>query len=229
MHANTWLMKIDTTKPGTTGLLYGTYLGGTGDDEAYGIAIDGVGGAYVVGYTDSVDFPSKSPLAGHRYIGQSELPYPATAAPQYADAFVYKIDTTKSGELSLVYSTFLGGAGDEEARGVVYVNRPGFKGIYVVGFTASDGEKHDQEPGYPGSPTCNPDGTVAVDPLAPGNSICPGLGPGGKPAAFQTTAGAFMTKHAPGRKATDPVTYPDTGTPIPAEPSEDIFIVKIAD
>jgi hypothetical protein len=229
MHANTWLAKIDVTKTGPTALLYGTYVGGYGDDEAYSLAIDDLGGAYVVGYTDSANFPSLLALDGQRWIGGAAADWPATSAPQYADAFVYKIDTLKSGVASLVYSTFLGGAGDEEARGVIFVDRAGFKGVYVCGFTASDGLPHDAEPGYPGSPTCNPDGSVAADPTAPGNAKCPGTLADGRPAAFQTTPGAFMTTHAPGRHATDPVVYPDTGTPIPAEPPEDIFIVKIDD
>jgi hypothetical protein len=229
MHANTWLAKIDITKTGPAALLYGTYLGGYGDDEAYGIAVDNVGGAYVVGYTDSANFPSLLAMDGQRWIGGGAADWPATSAPQYADGFIYKIDTLKTGAASLVYSTFLGGAGDEEARGVVFVDRAGFKGVYVCGFTASDGLPHDAEPGYPGSPTCNPDGSVAADPSAPGNAKCPGTLADGRPAAFQTTPGAFMTTHAPGRHLTDPVVYPDTNTPIPADPPEDIFIVRIDD
>ena len=42
-------------------LIHSTYLGGRDHDEAYGIAIDGGGNAYVTGYTWSSDFPTLNP------------------------------------------------------------------------------------------------------------------------------------------------------------------------
>jgi len=61
-------------------LVYSTYLGGGGGDRGYGIAVDGVGNAYVAGYTSSADFPvtpATNPL-------QATLNTPA-------DAFISKI------------------------------------------------------------------------------------------------------------------------------------------
>ncbi|GIV43706.1 MAG: hypothetical protein KatS3mg035_0829 [Bacteroidia bacterium] len=45
---------VFVTKLNSTGtaLVYSTYIGGSDDDEGYGIAIDGSGNAYVTGYTD---------------------------------------------------------------------------------------------------------------------------------------------------------------------------------
>ena len=40
-----------------TNLIYITYLGGSGDDVAYGLAVDEAGNAYIAGYTDSTNFP----------------------------------------------------------------------------------------------------------------------------------------------------------------------------
>ena len=45
-----------------SGLLFGSYLGGSGEDVGYSIAVDGANGAYVAGGTDSRDFPLENPL-----------------------------------------------------------------------------------------------------------------------------------------------------------------------
>lgn len=47
--------------PAGNALAYSTYLGGSGSDEGHGIAVDGVGSAYVVGFTVSPDFPTRNP------------------------------------------------------------------------------------------------------------------------------------------------------------------------
>ena len=43
-------------------LIYGTYLGGNGDDAGFAIAVDGAGNAYVTGSTDSENFTSANAL-----------------------------------------------------------------------------------------------------------------------------------------------------------------------
>jgi hypothetical protein len=70
---------------------YATFIGGTDDDVATGIAVDGTGNAYVSGYTDSMDFPVTNALQ------------PTKA--RFTDGFVAKLDPTGA---SLVYSTFFG-------------------------------------------------------------------------------------------------------------------------
>ena len=45
-------------------IVYSTYLGGSGEDDASAIAIDSSGNAYVAGETYSTDFPTQSPLSG---------------------------------------------------------------------------------------------------------------------------------------------------------------------
>jgi uncharacterized protein (TIGR03437 family) len=84
-------------------LVYSTYLGGLFSDNAFGVAIDGAGNAYVAGSTDSMDFPTVNPV-------QSSL-----ASRNRTDAFVLKIAPNGS---SLVYSTFLGGAGNDAAYAI---------------------------------------------------------------------------------------------------------------
>jgi hypothetical protein len=99
-------------------LVYSTYLGGSGTDVAYGIAVDSAGHAYVTGYTSSANFPTESAFQG-------------TSAGNY-DAFVTKLSPTGS---ALVYSTYLGGNGIDIAKGIV-VDSAG--NAYVTGYTGSN-------------------------------------------------------------------------------------------
>jgi hypothetical protein len=70
--------------PDGSSLIFSSYLGGTGNDVATGIALDGLGGGYVVGTTDSTDFPttasgvqtSYSHPAGYTFSGVSEGFFP---------------------------------------------------------------------------------------------------------------------------------------------------------
>src|SRR5207248_2911078 len=88
---------INTNAAGAAGLVYSTYLGGSGDDTGYGIASDGSGNAYVTGVTTSTNFPAVNGFQAANGGG--------------ADAFVAKINTNSAGVASLVYSTYLGGSG----------------------------------------------------------------------------------------------------------------------
>jgi hypothetical protein len=49
---------IAKVKADGTGLVYAGYIGGTGEDYGYGVAVDVNGNAYVTGYTESNDFPA---------------------------------------------------------------------------------------------------------------------------------------------------------------------------
>src|SRR5262249_41412263 len=84
-------------------LLYSSYIGGGGLDQAFGVAVDKDSNAYVVGLTASTDFPGASPI-------QSAL------KGNGVDAFVLKLNPNGNG---VVYGSWLGGAGDDIARGVV--------------------------------------------------------------------------------------------------------------
>jgi hypothetical protein len=56
---NAFVAKLD---PLGTGVIYSTYLGGSGGDFGGAIAVDAVGHTYIAGITDSIDFPTKNPV-----------------------------------------------------------------------------------------------------------------------------------------------------------------------
>lgn len=98
-------------------LVYSTYLGGSTSDSGLGIALDSAGNAYLTGITRSTDFPMVNALDNSRG-GAS-------------DVFVSKLNAAGS---ALLYSTYLGGAGNESGRGIA-VDPAG--NPYVTGATFS--------------------------------------------------------------------------------------------
>jgi hypothetical protein len=97
---------------------YATYLGGTLEDDAYGIAIDTNGDAYVTGQTKSTNFPT---VAGA---------YKTTNAGGF-DVFVTKISADGS---TLIYSTYVGGSGDDSGNAIAV---DGSGNAFVAGGTGS--------------------------------------------------------------------------------------------
>ena len=98
-------------------LVYSTYLGGEGDDRGLSVAIDLAGRAYVTGSTTSTTFPTAQPTQA--------------ALGGASDAFVAKFDASGA---ALLFSTFLGGSGDETGYGIA-IDASGH--AYVTGRTAS--------------------------------------------------------------------------------------------
>jgi FOG: PKD repeat len=95
-------------------VLQATYLGGSGKDDAYALAISG-SNVYVVGYTNSNDFFGATSRASDR-IDQ--------------DAFVAKLNSS----LNLLQATYLGGSGTDSARALAISGSD----VYVVGYTNSN-------------------------------------------------------------------------------------------
>jgi len=107
---------VTKLSPAGSALIYSTYLGGSTDDGASGIAVDAAGSAYVTGSTLSSDFPTQSAFQ--------------PALNGLGTAFVTKF--TPAGN-ALVFSTFLGG-GNDTGSGIA-VDASG--SAYVVGTTGS--------------------------------------------------------------------------------------------
>ncbi len=123
---------IAKLNPGTTTapqLLYSTYVGGTGDDIANGIALDASGNAYITGSTTSTDFPKAT-------VAQFQTAFAGGAH----DAFVAKINNPITGtgttntNVQLTYGTYLGGNGDDVGTAIVV---DGIQGARIIGTTTS--------------------------------------------------------------------------------------------
>ncbi len=84
-----------------TALIYSTYIGGSGDEQAQSIAVDSSGNVYLAGWTGSSDFPTHAPLQAS-LLGTR-------------NAFALKLNAAGS---ALVYSTYLGGSGADQANAV---------------------------------------------------------------------------------------------------------------
>jgi Domain of unknown function DUF11/Beta-propeller repeat len=124
-----FLTKINPAGVTGTQLLYSTYMGGSGDDVGYGVAVDSTPNAYVVGSTTSTDFNGAATgtvaLQGSNGGG--------------TDAFLAKFGilctlSTCTTPLPLDYFTYLGGSGTDVANAVTIDNS---QGAQIVGWTNS--------------------------------------------------------------------------------------------
>ena len=118
------------TAPGTNGsafvtkfnasgsaLVYSTYLGGNSSTHGLAIAVDSSGSAYVTGETLAYDFPTLNPIQTWNSPGNH--------------AFVTKFSAAGN---ALVYSTYLGGRGEDSAKGIAVDSSAN---AYVTGNTGS--------------------------------------------------------------------------------------------
>ena len=105
-----------------TALVYSSLIGGSNLDEGFGIAVDGLGNAYLSGSTSSSDFPRVNPIPS-ACVG--------TCGTGTGDAFVTKVNSAGD---ALVYSSLLGGSSNDSAFAVA-VDSSG--DAYVTGSTDS--------------------------------------------------------------------------------------------
>jgi len=112
---------VTKLSPDALTVLYSTYLGGASTDSGSSIALDANDDIYITGSTKSDDFPIQAAIQPNR-----------AGVNQDVDLFVSKISSDGS---SLVYSTYLGGTGNESARRIA-VDSAG--NAFVAGTTISD-------------------------------------------------------------------------------------------
>lgn len=108
---------VTTLNAAGNGLLFSTYLGGSGIDRVRAMAVDASGRLYLTGPTSSPDFPlhnaSQSTLGG------------------FVDTWIARLDT---GRTQTEYATFLGGSGNDYGAGIAADSAGN---AYVTGFTSS--------------------------------------------------------------------------------------------
>ena len=113
--ADAFAAKFDTNGA----LLYSTYLGGSGDEYAYAIAVDSSGNAFITGSTASIGF-TNAPAGGAQ-----------TTTRGRSDCFIAKLNPYGT---ALGYFTFLGGSADDQCNGIAV---DGNGNAFVAGTTNS--------------------------------------------------------------------------------------------
>jgi len=144
---------------GNNVLGYSTFLGGAQDDQGLGLAVDGLGNAYVTGFTTSSDFPVQNAI-------QSTKGADGCATAPCADAFAVQLAASGS---ELVYATYLGGSGEDFGLGLAL---DAASSAYLTGYTFSpDFPTTWVPPASPRTPASPP--TPPPTPASPAGSSFP--------------------------------------------------------
>lgn len=106
--ARVWTAFMTKLSSDGRALIYSTYLGGTGVDSSYAVALDNQGNAYFGGWTESRDFPLKNAVQPSYGGGTT-------------DCFLAKITPTGS----LAFSTYYGGSGTESCHALTVTSDGG--------------------------------------------------------------------------------------------------------
>jgi uncharacterized repeat protein (TIGR01451 family) len=118
--SDVYIVKLN---PQGTAVDFSRYLGGTGEEEGNGIAIDSNGNVIVVGFTRSDDFPLANAFQNSNA---------SAGKPNPQDMFISKVDNNGD----LVFSTYLGGAENTDEASAVVVDEQ--DNLFVTGFGAPD-------------------------------------------------------------------------------------------
>ncbi|MFZ0732891.1 MAG: choice-of-anchor D domain-containing protein [Candidatus Sulfotelmatobacter sp.] len=108
--------------PSGSGVIYSTYIGGTGDDGATSVVLDSTGTAYLKGNTFSTNFPTTPGAFQNTLNGSSN-----------SDAFVVILNPAGS---ALNYSTYIGGSSNEygSATAMIAIDSQTPPDIYITGY-----------------------------------------------------------------------------------------------
>ena len=210
--SDAFVAKVDASG---TGLVYCGYIGGDGGDQAYGIAVDGAGNAYVSGRTQS-----------------TEATFPVVVGPDLThnggtydfDAFVACIDVAGTG---LVYCGYIGGDEDDSAGNAIAVDSAG--AAYVTGHTRSTEATFPVTLGPDLSHNGSLDVFVAkVNPQGSGLDYCGYIGGDGTETgegiAVDGAGRAYVTGSVSSQEGTFPVTV---GPDLTHNGNSDAFVARV--
>ncbi|MBN2492702.1 MAG: SBBP repeat-containing protein [Planctomycetes bacterium] len=194
-----------------TALLYCGYLGGTGTEYGYGIAVDAAGNAYLTGRTTS-----------------TEQTFPVTVGPDLThnggdDAFVTKVNAQGTG---LDYCGYLGGSGADYGYGIA-VDALG--NACVTGYTSSDEQTFPVVVGPDLTHNGGVDGFVARV-AAPGTGLlsCGYLGGSGTDYGKEIAVDAAGNAYVIAQTASDEQTFPVVvGPDLTHNGGDDVVVAKI--
>ncbi|MFQ5807974.1 MAG: SBBP repeat-containing protein [Armatimonadota bacterium] len=138
-------------RPDGSGLVYGTYLGGSRSDGAagkHGLAVDATGHAYVVGFTESPDFPTTPGAFQRKYGGGMQGTWEQTG-----DRFVARLSPDGA---RLLAGTFVGGNARDggegvavDERGSVYMSMFSYSSDFPVNADAMQPKRASRRDGTP--------------------------------------------------------------------------------
>ncbi|MFA6034659.1 MAG: hypothetical protein WC889_17300 [Myxococcota bacterium] len=159
--SNGFVAQFSSSAPGSTSATYAkayaTYLGGIlgkPRDDAYGVTQDKNGLILITGRTQSADFPMLDSTHPSIYNTATYL----SPGVSNDEPYLTKLNPTKSGAASLVYSTFLGGGSTSGGGGgfctVVAVDQSG--NAYVAGETSASGTLYTYSPTPGPAPQATP-------------------------------------------------------------------------
>ena len=136
-----FVAKLNPSAASGSQLLYSTYLGGTGDDVGYGIAVDSGLSAYVTGSTSSTDFiPPTGTTPFQKCLDDPTNPATCATGVTASDAFVAKLGNPCTGSscttttVPLNYFSYLGGSGTDVGLGIAVDT---LQGAHIAGWTSS--------------------------------------------------------------------------------------------
>lgn len=137
-----FIAKINPSAPVGAQLIYSTYIGGSGADVGYGIAVDTGGIAYITGSTTSTNIPlptGTTPLQNCLDTFPNPNPITCNTSLTGMDAFLAKFTnpaliTGQATPTSLLYFSYLGGSGDDVGTAIA-VDATG--GADITGWTKS--------------------------------------------------------------------------------------------
>lgn len=159
--------------PTGSAIVWSTFLGGSGDDDVWGLEVDTSGNVYVAGHTDSTNFPVTA--------GAFD-----TTANGGQDCFVVKLNPAGSG---LAWSSYIGGSMDDrvwamtvDPSGKVYFTGDTFSSNYPTTPGAYDQTHNSLSNNHDINVTClNADGSSLAWSTFLGGGMGPPVTPGSDP------------------------------------------------